>query len=141
MGMKHMPKIRFSGIAGVFDGEEIVEDVDQLKSLDDLTCDDEDSVFSDYLADGGDDNLINAGVSGGLLWFEFDATEGALIGHTEYDLVRLLNKKEQNQLKEYTIGQWSDGIGSGFSQSRIGVGLMPQLLFFNDNDVVVKQTN
>lgn len=144
-----MRAIRFSGRAIVVDfnqedaeGEApIIDDPEILKTLDGLRCDDDNSIFSEYLSDGGDDSPINAGVSGGIMWFELTPTENILIGHTEYTLTRELSKNEIKKLKEHTIEQWSDGIGSNFIQERMSIGLAPQLIFINDSEVTYVQNS
>ncbi|MCU6499593.1 hypothetical protein LPN04_17500 [Rugamonas sp. A1-17] len=143
-----MASITFSACAGVFDfkqvdpetGEEgvFVEDAAILKTLDGLCYDEE--VFSDYLLDGdAARGLEDAGISGGSLEFNFDRASGRLIGRTEYQLERALNPDEVALLKDYTIGQWSDGIGSNFFQERMRHGLAPQLLVMDESAVQVEQ--
>ncbi|APV48330.1 hypothetical protein BWI17_00700 [Betaproteobacteria bacterium GR16-43] len=125
-----MPTIRFSAPAPVFDfridGDDppVVDDPTELAALDGLK---HDEIFSDYISDGGDKTLAEAGVSGGELEFRYDAKSKQLIGITEYTAPRLLTKSELALLKEYTVGQWSDGIGSNFFQERMSLGLAPQL--------------
>ncbi len=143
-----MPTITFSTFAAVFDfkqmdpetGEEgrFIEDAAVLKTLDGLSYDEE--VFSDYLFDGEDaGELEDAGISGGSLDFTFDSATGRLIGHTEYRLERALNPDQIAVLKDYTIGQWSDGIGANFFQERMRTGLAPQLLVADESAVQVEQ--
>lgn len=136
-----MTTIRFSAPAVVFDfridGEDppVVDDPNQLAVLDGLK---HDEIFSDYIADGGDKTLVYAGVSGGELEFQYDASCKQLVGFTEYTAPRLLTKSELALLKKYTIGQWSDGIGSNFFQERMALGLAPQLPI-DENLVSVEQ--
>lgn len=143
-----MASISFSAYAGVFDfkrvdpetGEEgvFVEDAAVLKTLDGLSYDEE--AFSDYLLDGENaGELEDAGISGGSLAFNFDSASGRLIGRTEYQLERALNPDQIALLKDYTIGQWSDGIGSNFFQERMRHGLAPQLLVMDESAVQVEQ--
>lgn len=135
--------IRFSGPAVVFDfrvdGEDppVVDTPAVLATLHGIQYDEE--VFSDYIADGGDRTLADAGVSGGTLRFEFNQERRALFGVTEYSAPRLLDERELILLKLYTIGQWSDGIGSNFFQDRMRDGLAPQLLFSDDGLVTIEQ--
>lgn len=140
-----MPTIQVKGPAVVFDflspeatdsTVPVVEDPALLKTLHGL---EHDEIFSDYMSDGGDHTLANAGVKGGILRFEFDETAGVLFGLTKYSAPRFLNKEELSLLKEYTIGQWSDGIGENFTQERMDIGLAPQLLFMSDDDVSIDQ--
>ena len=46
----------------------------------------------------------------------FSTKDGKLFVTVEYGTARRLTTEEQELLKEYTIGQWSDGIGEGFEQ-------------------------
>jgi hypothetical protein len=84
-----MATIRVSGQAVIFDFHSqeatddktpVVEDPAVLETLHGL---EHDEVFSDYIGDGGDKTLVNAGVSGGLLRFEFDRKSKRLFGITE----------------------------------------------------------
>jgi hypothetical protein len=137
-----MVSIRVSGPAEVFDfqvdGDDppVVEDPAILATLDGL---EHDEVFSDYIADSGDPSLVDAGISGGRLYFVFDPKRGVLFGVTEYTAPRLLSAAELAALKEYTLGQWSDGIGSNFLQERMREGLAPQLPFMDDETVTIEQ--
>ena len=141
-----MPTIQIKGPAVVFDflsreatdsTVAVVEDPALLRTLHGL---EHDEVFSDYMSDGGDRTLADAGVTGGTLSFEFDETTGVLFGLTTYSAPRLLNEEELSLLKEYTVGQWSDGIGDNFTQERMDVGLAPQLIFASNDDVSVEQS-
>lgn len=136
-----MITIRVVGRAVVFDlrGEDeaaVVEDESLLKTLHGL---EHNEVFADYLGDGGYRVLVDAGVSGGLLRFEYDAAAKQLYGVTEYTAPRLLTPAELVLLKEYTIGQWSDGIGSNFFQDRMDHGLAPQIRGSDRSKVSVSQ--
>ncbi|MFS2002706.1 hypothetical protein ACEN9F_03675 [Duganella sp. CT11-25] len=132
-----MPTLRFSAPAVVFDEhDEVVEDPEVLRSLDGIESDE---VFSDYMSDGGDRTLSNAGVSGGRLRFFFDDGAKLLIGVTEYQLERELTLEEQALLAEYTSGQWSDGIGENFAQERTESGLSVQLLVLENSELHVEK--
>lgn len=140
-----MPTVQVKGAAVVFDFESpeathttvpIVEDPVRLRTLHGL---EHDEIFSDYMCDGGDETLADAGVTGGTLRFEFDETTGVLFGFTRYSAPRLLSEEELCLLKEYTVGQWSDGIGENFTQERMEVGLAPQLLFMSSEEVSITQ--
>lgn len=140
-----MATIRVRGEAVVFDFQSedatdddtpVVEDPAVLETLHGL---EHDEIFSDYLSDGGDKTLANAGVSGGILRFEFDRQLGVLFGVTEYSAPRLLNTQELALLKDYTVGQWSDGIGENFTQARMDFGLAPQLVFLDKSAVTIEQ--
>jgi hypothetical protein len=142
-----MPTIRFSAAATVFDFKHedandehtpVIEDPRVLVTLDGIESDE---IFSDYLSDGGDKTLANAGVSGGQLRFRFDKEAGKLYGVTEYSLVRALTADEEALLREYTIGQWSDGIGDNFCQERMEIGLAPQLFIMDSDDVLIQKSS
>ena len=122
-----MPKIRFSARCYAADLREsdeapLITDPKILSDLDGLAYTDE--IFSDYLGDGGDTSLIDI-VTGGHLCFKYLERESELIGYTEYELSRKLTSDEESMLREYTLDQWSDGIGSNFIQERADVGLVP----------------
>ena len=140
-----MPTIQVKGPAVVFDFQSpeatdstvpVIEDPALLRTLHGL---EHDEIFSDYMSDGGDHTLADAGVTGGTLRFEFDEAAGVLFGLTTYSVPRFLNEEELSLLKEYTVGQWSDGIGDNFTQERMDIGLAPQLSFINHDNVSVEQ--
>jgi hypothetical protein len=130
-----MASIRFSAPASVFDynaakdadgDTPTVEIKEVLASLNGLT---HDEIFSDHLyGKAGENDIANAGISGGLLRFLYSQETGQLLGTTEYSLQRKLNPSEIELLLNYTLGQWTDGIGSNFFQMRMDLGLAPQLL-------------
>jgi hypothetical protein len=116
-----MLSIKFEGPALVDSGQDnddgtvaIINDKKILKSFDGLQYQDEE--FSDYLGDGDGTSLIADCVSGGILSFKYDKKTETLVGFIEYQLTRALSSDEVEALKEYTIDQLSDGIGSNFSQ-------------------------
>jgi hypothetical protein len=80
-----MVTIRVVGQAHVVDfaSDEtpVLEDASLLKTPHGL---EHDEMFSDYLGSGGYGTLVDAGVSGGLLRFEYDAVTKQLHGVTEY---------------------------------------------------------
>jgi len=91
----------------------VVSDSNHLAALDGLIYEDE--CFSDYLCDDPTTKqLPNRGVSGGYLSFRFDAADGELWAETAYDLREPLSETEVTSLRDYTLGQWSDGIGENF---------------------------
>ena len=119
-----MPKIEFKGPALVDTGKDnndgtiaLTKDQSILKSLDGLRYEDEE--FSDYLADDEGASSIADYVSGGTLAFDYIENGEELIGKIEYQLSRTLSSDEIEILKEYTIDQLLDGIGSNFSQERV----------------------
>lgn len=46
---------------------------------------------------------------------DFRFEDGKLWTYTVYETTKKLTKKDLKELGEYTQGQWSDGIGEGFS--------------------------
>lgn len=118
-----MPSIKFKGPALVASSEEnddgsldLITDRVILESLNGLKHEDEE--FSDYLFDSEETSSFADEVSGGILSFEYDASSSSLIGSIEYQLSRSLSEDEVEALREYTIEQLTDGIGSNFSQER-----------------------
>lgn len=91
-----------------------------------------DDAFSDYFSDGEEtSHFIELGVSGGYIRLEFSVELNDLIAITEYTAPVLLSDDDLEVLAQYTAGQWTDGIGSNFSQSmtvatRTGVDLWPR---------------
>lgn len=94
----------------------------KLKQFDGIS---DDSEFSEYfhkampkemLAGEQQQSLIDAGVTGGYMRFEYDAVSKKLFTITTYDAPRKLTAHEEEVLIEYTQGQWSDGVGEGFEQ-------------------------
>lgn len=53
-------------------------------------------------------------VIGGYMDFQFE--DGKFKTETYYESNRRLTDTELEHLKEYTVGQWSDGIGEGYEQ-------------------------
>lgn len=79
-----------------------------LAELDGIDCQDN---FSDYF---DNDDTYSDVVSSGYMDFRYENSK--LMTYTTYDSERELTFDELRDLKEYTIGQWSDGIGEGFEQ-------------------------
>lgn len=137
-----MPTIKFFTTAAVFDFRksdegDFIDDKLILKTLDGLEYSDES--FSDYLLDGSETReLADIGITGGDLKFKFYPIAGLMV-HTEYLIPRLLTEPEISKLRHYTIGQWSDGIGSNFFQERISEGLAPQALVSDEMSVEFEQ--
>ncbi len=72
----------------------------------------------DYLADADDAGALSAlGLGGGYIALGYSAAQNELIASTEYVASRAMNASELEALVAYTLGQWSDGVGSNFSQS------------------------
>ncbi|MFO0847832.1 MAG: hypothetical protein U0871_04615 [Gemmataceae bacterium] len=120
-----MPRIVIRGQAAVFRDDDPVTDSEVLRALDGLVYDDE--RFTDYLGGPGEDELAAALESGGVLLFDYREGDRLLGVRTEYRSRRPLSGAEVRALVEYTMGQWSDGIGENWtceSQDRCGFGIM-----------------
>jgi hypothetical protein len=103
-----------------------VADPDVLRSLDGLVYDEE--WFTDYI--GGplkEDRLAAALEPGGVISLAYSDGEDVLTATTEYRSRRLLTAAELQLLVDYTMGQWSDGIGenwAGISPDKCGYSIM-----------------
>jgi hypothetical protein len=137
-----MPRIRFSHPTGVWDynrkdpetgGGFYVTDSAVLRTLDGLKYTDE--TFSDYLSDDADKTLSKMGISGGHLAYSFDSKTNLLYVVTEYQLDHNLFLSEIELLKDYTAGQWSDGVGENFHQIRMNCGLAPFALVMDKKNI------
>ncbi len=120
-----MQRIIISGRAAVSRDDEQIDDPAVLRTLDGLAYDDE--RFTDYLGGPGEDELAAALESGGVLRFSYREGEPLLEVRTEYRSRRPLSPAELALLVEYTMGQWSDGIGENLtceSRSRWGFSIM-----------------
>lgn len=131
-------KLKFSAPATVLDenaGGATVMDSARLALLHGVTSNE---CFSDYMIDDPfAGNLLAKGVSGGYLRFRFRADLNELWAETEYDLREPLDDAEIKNLREYTSGQWSDGIGESFSQEQADqTGLLANILPDRDQIVV-----
>lgn len=74
--------------------------------------------FSDYFADGPESaRLAQLEIKGGYIRLEFSPETNGLIAVTEYTAPQHLAEPDLALLADYTAGQWTDGIGSNFSQS------------------------
>lgn len=121
-----MARIIVRGSAAVFrDGKE-VSDPAVLRTLAPVIYDDE--RFTDYL--GGtpeEDKLASVLVPGGILRFDYQEGASQLSVETEYQTQRPMTSDEVRLLVEYTLGQWSDGIGENWtceSSHRCGYTIM-----------------
>lgn len=81
-----------------------------LSKLNGISCEDN---FAEYFDD--DFSFID-NINEGYLKFEYNKDENKLYSITEYFSNRELSNDELEILKDYTQGQWSDGIGEGFEQ-------------------------
>jgi hypothetical protein len=121
-----MARIVIRGSAVVFRYDEQVTDPDILRSLDGIVYDDE--RFTDYLGGPPEEDIVAAALeSGGSLQFGYSEGEELLTAATEYRSRRPLSAEELRLLIDYTMGQWSDGIGenwTGESAERCGYSIM-----------------
>lgn len=113
-----MAKFVISGLASAIaddprDGE-MVSKTETLAALHGLASDES---CLEYL-DLGD--LAEVIIGGGRLRFVYSPEEQALRITTAYDVLRDLTPEERNLLIEETVGQWSDGAGSGSFSNQHG---------------------
>jgi hypothetical protein len=83
------------------------KDLEKFDGISDGSC------FCDYMG-GNRVSAVNE-LSGGYLEFKYENEK--LYAITEYESKRALTATELEELKNYTQGQWSDGIGEGFEQN------------------------
>jgi hypothetical protein len=119
-------RIIIRGSAAVFRDDVQVAYPSVLRSLDGLVYDEE--RFTDYL--GGppeEDELAAALEPGGVIRFAYRDDGDVLTATTEYRTRRPLNDAELRLLVDYTMGQWSDGIGENWtciSPDKCGYSIM-----------------
>ena len=112
--MSNSYKVIVTGVADVRDQEKTpITDPALLQKLDGIEYRDDN--FTDYLEGPNERSLAEVLNPGGDIALKFDKTTGFLLYVTEYEATRELTKDELKLLLEYTTGQWSDGIGSGFN--------------------------
>ncbi|MEI8383126.1 MAG: hypothetical protein WCJ09_23610 [Planctomycetota bacterium] len=104
------------GLAEVSKNDEPVIDSAVLATLSGVQYKEE--RFSDYLCDdpGLDKGLVKTIKRSGTLRFEYDGKSRWLTSIVEYQTKRLLTATEISSLVNYTMQQWSDGIGENFAQ-------------------------
>lgn len=121
-----MSRIVIRGAAAVFREDVRVTDPGVLRTLDGLVYDAE--RFTDYLGGPPEENeLVAALEPGGSLRFAFREGDDLLGATTEYRSLRRLIEAELRLLVDYTLGQWSDGIGEnwmGESADKYGYAIM-----------------
>lgn len=121
-----MIRIVIRGAAAVFRDDVQTTDHDILESLDGLVYDGE--RFTDYFSEFGDEGELAAALEpGGFIRFGYSKGDELLTATTEYKSRRLLTEAELRLLVEYTLGQWSDGIGENWaciSPETCGYGIM-----------------
>ncbi len=127
-----MPEVAVRGLAAVFRDGQQVTDATTLSSIVPLVYEDE--LFSDYLLDAHlDPSLVDAIAPSGKLRFDYDGESTALRVSVEYQVRRPLSDAETRALVEYTLGQWSDGIGENWmSESQNRVGYSIQCITYGD---------
>lgn len=82
-----------------------------LEELDGISCEDD---FSEYIDRRDVGVAAQKAITSGFMDFRFE--DGKLWTYTTYVSKIELTDTELEKLLEYTIGQWSDGIGEGFEQ-------------------------
>src|SRR5262249_32182189 len=121
-----MVRIVIRGSAAVFRDDEPVTDPGILRSLDGLGYDEE--RFTDYLGGPPEEDPVAAALEpGGSIQFGYLEGEELLTATTEYRSRRALSADELRLLVDYTMGQWSDGIGENWtceSAERCGYTIM-----------------
>jgi hypothetical protein len=121
-----MIRIIIRGLAAVFSDDEQVTDPTVLRSLDGLVYDEE--RFTDYLGGPPEEDAVAAALEqGGDIRFGFRESSNLLAAVTAYRSRCPLNDKELRLLVDYTMGQWSDGIGENwtcFSADKCGYTVM-----------------
>jgi hypothetical protein len=119
-------RIIIRGSAAVFRDDEQITDPAILRSLDGLVYDEE--RFTDYLGGPPEEDEVAAALEpGGVIRFSYRRGDDLLTAVTEYRSRRPLTDAEIRLLVEYTMGQWSDGIGENwtcFSADKCGYTVM-----------------
>jgi len=111
-----MVRVLIQGVAAVFrDSDNKLETAPSVLGRFDGHIYDEER-FTDYLGGPEEENALAAALRpSGFLRFEHDGHSPFLTAITEYDAIRRLTDQEIKLLVEYTMGQWSDGIGENFA--------------------------
>jgi hypothetical protein len=121
-----MARIVIRGSAAVYSNDEQVSDPVILRSLDGVVYDEE--RFTDYIGGPPAEDTVAAALEpGGAIQFGYVEGESLLTATTEYRARRLLTANELQLLVDYTMGQWSDGIGENWtceSAERCGYTIM-----------------
>ena len=111
-----------------------ITDLEKIKSFDGKKYMDSESggkspvLLSWYIQDGKEGPfLVNAGVGGGVLRYEFMSDKNELWIFVDYTTTKKLSKEELQYLYEFTSGQWFDGAGPNFSAelSDLNNGMSP----------------
>ena len=123
-----MPRIVIRGSAAVFsdDDDAQVTDTSILRSLDGIVYDEEQ--FTDYIGCSPEEATLAAALEpGGIISFGYLDGGDVLAAVTEYRSRRPLTDAELHMLVDYTMGQWSDGIGENgtcISPDKCGYSIM-----------------
>ena len=121
-----MTRILIRGSAAVLRGDDPVTDPAVLRSLDGVVYDDE--RFTDYVwGRPGVGALAPDLEPGGAIAFGYRDGDDVLTATTEYRCRRPLSSAEVGMLVDYTLEQWSDGIGenwAGGSAERCGYTIL-----------------
>lgn len=110
----------------------VIEDLDvyQLQELQGYVVDTD---FAEYI---DNDSLRQKLLEG---YMRLDIQEDELVAVIEYKAVKRLSKAELEELREYTSGQLSDGIGEGLEQQLI-YNKYYVSTWTSNNNVTIKQT-
>lgn len=130
-------KIVISGPALALDADEQpITDVAQLQKLHGV--EDTDTECAEHL----DGELSDIGVEGGTLRLAFSPASEELRVIAEYRSPQKLTKTQLSSLLEYTMGQWSDGVGTDcFSahSDATGIRIAVYPIPYDDDEVRVEQ--
>jgi hypothetical protein len=125
--------IFIKGRAKVSNNDGPVIDPTLLKQLNGVTY--EQGTFTEFLADGGDYSISRKIKRDGGMYFSYKAGEMTVSVTTSYWSKKPLSEKELKSLANYTMIQWSDGIGEGLeSENTFLGGLRVQCLLDSDID-------
>ena len=129
-----MVRIVIRGVAAVFRDDEQVTDSDVLRTLDGMVYDHE--RFTDYIGGPPEEDELSAALEpGGIISFKYQDGDYLLTAITEYQSRQPLTEAQLRLLVDYTMGQWSDGIGENWmciSPDKCGYSVL--CLTTRDND-------
>ena len=121
-----MTRVTIRGSAAVLRGDDPVTDPAVLRALDGVVYDDEG--FTDYVWGRPGVGALAADLEpGGAIRFAYRDGDDVLSATTEYTCRRPLANAEVRLLADYTMEQWSDGIGenwAGTSAERCGYTIL-----------------
>ena len=110
------------------DEEILIRDKTLLKSLDGYEYKDES--LCDYILDGEPEysTFENIDITGGFLKYIYDKKSNEVNVYTEYQTNKDLLEEEIKVLSDYTLSQWTDGVGSNVAQFYEGEdGIFPSI--------------